>query len=49
MVISLLALVAPDVMSTLWTEPEGLALLAVAVTLQVIGFIAIRRIVAIDI
>lgn len=45
----LIFLIHPDLMSVLWTESAGLALLALAVTLQVIGFIVIRRIVAIDI
>jgi tight adherence protein B len=45
----LMFLIHPDLMSVLWTEPVGRALLALAVTLQVIGFIVIRRIVEIDI
>ena len=44
-----LFLIQPDVMSTLWTEPTGRVLLVIAVVLQLIGFIAIRRIVTIDI
>jgi len=46
---ALLFLIGPDVMSTLWTESAGVVLLVIAVVLQVIGFLAIRRIVAIDI
>jgi tight adherence protein B len=45
----LIFLIHPDLMSVLWTEPVGRVLLALAVTLQVIGFIVIRRIVEIDI
>lgn len=42
-------LIHPDLMSVLFTETAGLVLLALAVTLQLIGFIVIRRIVSIDI
>jgi tight adherence protein B len=45
----ILFLLHPDLMSVLWTEPAGVVLLIIAGVLQVIGFVAIRRIVAIDI
>ena len=45
----LLFLMAPNMVSTLWTEPIGVMLLIIAGVLQLIGFIAIRRIVSIDI
>ena len=45
----ILFLLHPDLMSVLWTESVGVVLLIIAGVLQVIGFIAIRRIVAIDI
>ena len=46
---ALMFLIHPDVMSTLWTSSTGVMLLVIAVVLQLIGFIAIRRIVTIDI
>lgn len=46
---ALLFLIEPKVMSTLWTESAGVVLLVIAGVLQVLGFIVIRRIVAIDI
>ncbi len=46
---ALMFLIHPDVMSTLWTSSTGVTLLVIAVVLQVIGFIAIRKIVTIDI
>jgi tight adherence protein B len=42
-------LMNPDVMSNLWTTPVGLVLLIGAAFLQLLGFLTIRRIVAIDI
>jgi tight adherence protein B len=42
-------LLNPDVMSNLWTTPGGLVLLTIAGVLQLLGFLTIRRIVAIDI
>ena len=42
-------LMRPSLMTVLLTEPAGWVLIAVAVTLQVIGVILIRRIVVIDI
>jgi tight adherence protein B len=39
----------PDLMSNLWTTPVGLVLLIGAGVLQLLGFLTIRRIVAIDI
>jgi len=42
-------LLNPDVMSNLWTTPLGLVLLIGAAFLQLLGFLTIRRIVAIDI
>ncbi len=42
-------LIAPDIMSNLWTEPAGIVLLVIAAVFQVIGFLTIRRIVAIEI
>jgi tight adherence protein B len=45
----ILFLLHPDLMSVLWTESTGIVLLIIAGVLQVIGFIAIRRIVTIDI
>jgi len=38
----------PGLMSLLWTEPAGLVLLAIGGALQLTGFLAIRRILAID-
>ena len=38
----------PDLMSLLWTETAGLVLLTIGAGLQVIGFLVIRRILAID-
>jgi tight adherence protein B len=42
-------LMNPDLMSNLWTTPAGLVLLTIAGVLQLLGFLTIRRIVAIDI
>jgi len=42
-------LIRPSLMSVLISEPTGLVLLGIALTLQVTGFLMIRRIVAIDI
>jgi tight adherence protein B len=42
-------LLNPDVMSNLWTTPVGLVLLISAAFLQLLGFLTIRRILAIDI
>jgi tight adherence protein B len=42
-------LLNPDLMSNLWTTPVGLVLLIGAAFLQLLGFLTIRRIVAIDI
>jgi tight adherence protein B len=42
-------LLNPDLMSNLWTETTGIILLIVAVTLQVLGFLTIRRIIAIEV
>jgi len=42
-------LLNPDLMSNLWTTPMGLVLLIGAGVLQLLGFLTIRRIVAIDI
>jgi tight adherence protein B len=42
-------LLNPDLMSNLWTTPVGLALLVGAGVLQVLGFLTIRRISAIEI
>ncbi len=46
---AILFLLQPDVMSTLWTTSTGIVLLVIAGVLQLIGFIAIRKIVTIDI
>jgi tight adherence protein B len=42
-------LMNPDLMSNLWTTPAGLVLLIGAAFLQLLGFLTIRRILAIDI
>jgi tight adherence protein B len=42
-------LLAPDLMSNLWTETVGIILLIVAATLQVLSFLTIRRITSIEI
>jgi Flp pilus assembly protein TadB len=42
-------LLAPDLMSNLWTETVGIILLIVAATLQVLAFLTIRRITNIEI
>jgi tight adherence protein B len=42
-------LVNPDLMSNLWTTPVGIVLLVSAAFLQLLGFLTIRRIIAIDI
>ena len=41
-------LLNPDLMSNLWTETAGIVLIIVAVTLQVLGFLTIRRITSIE-
>jgi tight adherence protein B len=41
-------LVNPDMMSNLWSTTAGVALLIVAVFLQLLGFLTLRRIIAID-
>jgi len=46
---ALLFLIQPDMMSLLWTESAGVVLLVIIGVLQAIGFVVIRRIVAIDI
>lgn len=38
-----------DVMSNLWTEPAGIVMLVTAGTFQLLGFLTIRRIIAIEI
>jgi tight adherence protein B len=42
-------LLNPDLMSNLWTETAGIILLIIAGALQLMGFLTIRRIVAIEI
>lgn len=42
-------LLNPSLMSNLWTEPAGLVLLGIAVTLQLLGLLTIRRITTIEI
>ena len=42
-------LLNPDLMSNLWTETAGIVLLIIAGTLQVLGFLTIRRITNIEI
>lgn len=42
-------LLNPDLMSNLWTEAAGIILLIIAGALQLMGFLTIRRIVAIEI
>jgi len=42
-------LISPSTMSVLFTEPLGRILLSIAASLQVIGFVAIRRVLVIDI
>ena len=46
---AIMFLIRPNLMSVLVTEPAGWVLLGIAGSLQLIGFIIIRRIVAIDI
>jgi tight adherence protein B len=41
-------LLNPDLMSNLWTETAGIVMLIVAGALQVLGFLTIRRIIAIE-
>lgn len=41
-------LIHPDLMSVLWTEPIGIALLILALSLQLTGFLVIRRLLTID-
>jgi len=38
-----------NIMSNLWTEPAGIAMLVIAGALQVLGFLTIRRIISIEI
>ncbi len=42
-------LLSPSLMSNLWTEPAGLVMLGIAITLQLLGFLTIRRITTIEI
>jgi tight adherence protein B len=42
-------LLNPDLMSNLWTEPAGIVMLAIAGVLQLLGFVTIRRIIAVEI
>jgi tight adherence protein B len=42
-------LLNPDLMSNLWKEQAGVVMLVIAAVLQVLGFVTIRRIVAVDI
>ena len=42
-------LLNPSLMSNLWTEPAGIVMLVIASTLQVLGFLTIRRITTIEI
>jgi len=35
-------------MSVLWTEPIGIVLLIIALSLQLTGFLVIRRLLAVD-
>ncbi|MGD0114724.1 MAG: type II secretion system F family protein [Dehalococcoidia bacterium] len=39
----------PSLMSNLWTEPAGLVMLGIAITLQLLGLLTIRRITTIEI
>ena len=41
-------IIAPDHMRLLWTDPMGLRLVLVAVVLQILGALAIRKIVDIE-
>jgi tight adherence protein B len=42
-------LLIPDMMSNLWTETGGIVLLIIAVMLQVLGFLTLRRVTNIEI
>ena len=42
-------LLNPDLMSNLWKETAGIILLIVAGGLQILGFLTIRRVMAIEI
>jgi len=48
LVAAVFILVNPDMMSNLWSTTAGFALLIVAVFLQLLGFLTLRRIIAID-
>ena len=48
LVAAVFILLNPDMMSNLWSTTAGVALLIVAVLLQLLGFITLRRIIAID-
>ena len=41
-------LLHPGLMSLLWTDPIGIVLLVVGISLQLVGFLTIRRILAVD-
>ena len=43
-----LTLLSPKHMSLLWTHPTGLKMVAVAVVLQVVGTLAIRKLVDVE-
>jgi tight adherence protein B len=43
-----LTLLSPDHMSLLWTDPIGIKMVVVAIVLQVIGTLAIRKLVDIE-
>jgi tight adherence protein B len=47
-VAAVFVLLNPDMMSNLWSTTAGVALLIVAVFLQLLGFLTLRRIIAID-
>ncbi len=42
-------LLNPSLMSNLWTEPAGIVMLGIAITLQLLGILTIRRITTIEI
>lgn len=48
LVAAVFALLSPDMMSNLWSTTAGVALLIVAVFLQLLGFLTLQRIIAID-
>jgi len=43
-----LSLLSPGHMSLLWTDPTGLKMVAVALVLQVVGTLVIRRLVDVE-